>query len=143
MSLRGYKPTTKPALWTTLPNARKALQRATGRAGKPKPGKGRRKPVRSVSAKRAKELTTYRLARAALLAPLPWCEACNPLFGAKFPAVATEIHHSRGKSGNLLCDARHFRLVCATCHRFIHDHPTLARSAGLLAPVGDWGRGEK
>lgn len=128
----------KPALWMSLPSARKAAQRARRRVGKVKPSQNRRKPVRRVSAKRAQQNRAYAKLRVAFLAANPFCQACVPLFGARFPADSKELHHRAGRRGELLCHIPGFVAMCSDCHRFCHEHPGLARSAGLLAPIGKW-----
>jgi hypothetical protein len=47
-------------------------------------------------------------------------------------------HHLYGRVGWLLNAVEHWRAVCLTHHRFIHDHPDQAREKGMLAPRGQW-----
>lgn len=118
---------------------RKAHAPPRRRVGKAKSAPSRRKPVRSVSVKRAEQNRHYTKLRREFLTMFPVCEGCFALFGAKRPAPSTEVHHRIGRRGELLCRIEHFRALCSNCHRFVHNHPELARSAGLLAPLGKWG----
>lgn len=53
-----------------------------------------------------------------------------------------EVHHERGRHGDLLFDISHWHAVCRRCHLWINDHPDEARARGVLAQPGDWGRSE-
>lgn len=55
----------------------------------------------------------------------PVCEAC-------FEADATEVHHSKGRTGSLLTDSRFFFALCHTCHAYIHANPKEAYEKGFL-----------
>lgn len=45
--------------------------------------------------------------------------------------IGTEdVHHKRGKEGDLLYDVRYFLAVCRKCHTWIHDNPELAYEQG-------------
>lgn len=47
-------------------------------------------------------------------------------------------HHRRGRLGALLMDQTHWLAVCRKAHIFIHQHPNLSISMGLLAGLGEW-----
>lgn len=51
------------------------------------------------------------------------CEVCNK-------QKASEIHHMRGRLGDLLADQRYFLGVCRACHQRITEHPELAYEMG-------------
>jgi len=106
-----YKRKTRPALWLSMKPKIATL---------PKPQR-----IRSVSKHRAGRMVQYRkLAKEFLHAKIRCeCDCLNE---------ATQIHHKRGRSGELLNDTKHWLAVCATCHRWIHDHPKAAMELGLL-----------
>lgn len=52
--------------------------------------------------------------------------------------AAVEVHHWAGRTGRLLCYVPYFRASCFSCRSFPHDHPTLAREMGILAPAALW-----
>lgn len=157
MSLYGYKPKTKPALWTQLPKRGKTLcevfakeardaERAKAKAAaklakhfaKAKPP--RKRVSRTSDAQRVRN-AAYKPVAAAYKENNPLCHCCGPFF--YWPARATtDVHHSRGKLGALLCDTRFFFAVCRECHNWIGDHPDWARAIGLLCEPGDWNRSE-
>jgi hypothetical protein len=71
--------------------------------------------------------------RTEFLASRTRCECCRK------PAKL-EIHHRRGRLRTLLIATKFWSAVCASCHRWITDHPTKARRLGLLCRLGDWNR---
>lgn len=70
-----------------------------------------------------------------------WCAICiarrNDGEAVKIRA-ATEIHHSRGRNGSLLCDTRFFIPSCFHCRLFPHEQPEKARKLGLLSSPAEW-----
>lgn len=128
----------KPALWLSLPSARLAAQQPRQSVKRVQVGGNRSKPVRRVSVAMRKRLAEYQRVRGDYLRAHLTCEGCVPLFGAKHPAPAAELHHTRGRVGKLLCQSENFKALCAGCHAFCHNHPAIARSVGLLCPVGKW-----
>lgn len=51
---------------------------------------------------------------------------------AVYPQKAsTQIHHTRGRLGNMLCDIKWWLPVSQEGHRWIHDNPAEARTRGL------------
>ena len=90
--------------------------------------------VNRISIKRAKQTADYLRIRHQWLKVHDVCEA--PMCQGK----ATEIHHKRGRIGELLCDTRHWVALCSHCHRWIHEHPKAARDAGLLCQLGEWNK---
>ena len=98
----------------------------------------RRKPLRRISPKHAKEMRLYRAARLAYLEDHPKCHVCYQEFregGKRYFDVrpATEIHHKKGR-GKLLLAQEFWIGTCAECHTHIHRNPKLAMKAGLLLP---------
>ena len=85
----------------------------------------RRKPIRKVSLKRAKQLREYLPKRNTFIAAHPVCQMCHN-------ARATDVHHGWGRIGELLNDEEHWFALCRTCHDFIHRNPSTARRQGFL-----------
>lgn len=88
--------------------------------------------IRRTSAQRAKQLREYSAMLRELLATQPLCEACHVIRPDARAHAATEVHHKRGRIGSLLCDGRHWLLVCRTAHHWIHDNPRAAVEAGFI-----------
>jgi len=59
----------------------------------------------------------------------------NPECKAKIENVCTkateDVHHQKGRIGDLLMDEDYFLPVCRACHSWIELHPTLAQKRGL------------
>jgi len=131
MSLYGYKPKTKKAPWTT------AFPKQSAKKSDPP------KRIRSVSKRRCKTNTAYRLKARMFLAMHPVCAVCCL-------RSSTEVHHTRGRADTLLLDERFWMPVDHDCHRAIHDHIDDARRSvwtrpdgttiPMIAARGDWGR---
>lgn len=71
------------------------------------------------------------------IAAHPWCEIC-PKRGRKDRFRTTDIHHTRGRIGRLLCDTRFFLGGCRPCHDWAHENPREARALGITAPASEW-----
>lgn len=84
------------------------------------------KPISPVSTKQKQRLAKYALVRAEYLAEHPYCEArlCRG-------SMATEIHHRRGRVGDLLTDKSNFLAVCRACHTEIEFRPEWAKEMGF------------
>lgn len=52
-------------------------------------------------------------------------------------ARAVHMHHIKRRSQGGADTAENIKHLCAGDHRFVHDHPDIARMHGLLAPKGD------
>ena len=80
-----------------------------------------------MSKKRQVEARTYSKLRAAylLLKPICACWDCTK--------PATDIHHTKGRTGELYLNTSHWMGLCREHHRYIHDHPAWAREIGYLA----------
>ncbi len=109
----------------------------------------KRKPVRAQSRTRAAQMRKYRAARARFFVQYPWCQCCSLiaphsqglLDGIRIePHPATEIHHTRGRTGTLLLDERFWEGTCRWAHIWIGAHPAKARELGLLCAKGDWNK---
>lgn len=53
-------------------------------------------------------------------------------------ALATEVHHIRGRAGKLLFDTRFWAASCFGCRLWPHENPVEAREAGVLAEPWEW-----
>jgi len=83
--------------------------------------------IKKMSAKRAKQNTLYLQKRNAFLKANPFCQA--KIIGCQ--RIADQIHHMRGRDGDLLSDERYFLAVCQTCHRDITDDSKMAIERGF------------
>ena len=114
----------RPALWLSMPNARRAAQPPRQSVKGGSAGGNRRKPVRRVSVAMRKRLAEYQRVRVDYLRAHLTCEVC-------FAIPATQVHHRKGR-GKLLSEARWFLACCSICHRKIHDRPAWAYQNGFL-----------
>lgn len=73
----------------------------------------------------------YLAIRALFLAACHECEACAFVAGG-YPHMAVEVHHKKGREGDLLFDVRFFMPVCREHHNFIHDNPEYAKQRGWI-----------
>ena len=55
------------------------------------------------------------------------CEVCGD-------RPAAEVHHMRGRLGDLMVDSRYFLGVCRRCHDKITANPALAYEMGWSVP---------
>jgi hypothetical protein len=92
----------------------------------------RKKPLRRASKKRAGELKVYRSLKNYILSRHPYCEMPSRTGAPSCLNKATQIHHVRGRSDNLLCDITWWMAVCEDCHAYIHEHAKESRKRGLL-----------
>lgn len=148
--LRGYVKKSKPALWTTVPSARKRLEAAAAtrralkaallqkkrceaileasRRRKSRPSAFKR--IAPVSKKRAAERKTYLSLRDEFLMLNCRCERCGK--------AATEVHHKQGRGRHYL-EVTTWAALCSCCHSWIHENVAEAKAAGWLIGGGDWG----
>lgn len=83
--------------------------------------------MRQISKKQSANLRIYKKVREIYLNDNPNCEA--KLQGCSYEA--TEIHHKKGRVGNLLQDDFYFLAVCRCCHVWIEENPVKAKELGL------------
>jgi len=95
--------------------------------------------MRRVSERRKEALKEYQATKTAYVASKAQgkpakvqCERCSKLI----PAKSITIHHKRGRIASLLCDTRHFSLLCLACHRWVGENMEAARKLGLLCERG-------
>jgi len=81
--------------------------------------------IKSVSDKRLLALKEYRIVRDAYMRDHKICEfpECN--------SPSTELHHKKGRIGNLLTDGRYFCALCHDHHEWSEKNPILAKELGL------------
>lgn len=96
----------------------------------------KRTPLKKVSRSQSSRLAKYRPIAQSFLAKHPACEICLARDQGARPS--TEVHHSRGRNGALLFDARFFVASCRGCREWPHEHPREARALGILAEPRDW-----
>ena len=62
-----------------------------------------------------------------------YCRARIPgvCMGRSVQSIALDIHHMKGRTGELLTNTEFFLPVCRMCHMFITDNPEIARDLGL------------
>lgn len=123
----------KPNGWgaTKKAHAEKTLRPKTAQATRQCRPPKRKKRINPISPKKKEINALYAKRKRLYLKLHPICEACHK-------AKATDLHHSRGRSGQLLVLAQYFQALCSTCHRWVHDNPKEAQAKGLLAGPGDW-----
>ncbi len=80
--------------------------------------------IRKRSLKRAAQEREYAKLRKVYLFTHPTCEVggCG--------CQATEIHHRKGRIGDLLTDETYFLAVCRSHHNYIELHPEEAKEKG-------------
>lgn len=86
--------------------------------------------IPAISKARYARMKEYGKLRKEFLATNKLCARC----GKK----ATDIHHTRGRVGRLLCMSAHWISVCRQCHQWIGENPNEARAEGLLCELGKW-----
>ena len=96
--------------------------------------KGRTRPIRSRSKKRAKLMREVRGPLVAeILAEFPWCirHLAMSVLGPR--ARSTQVHEllSRGRGGSIT-DRTNCVALCGDCHDWIHLHPAKAEADGWL-----------
>lgn len=82
--------------------------------------------MRPNTPKRQRQMRRYYALRAEYLEAHPWCSF--PL-GCDQPA--TEIHHRRGRIGELLTDTRYWSGLCHSDHAWVTNHPRDAYELGI------------
>lgn len=93
----------------------------------------RKKPIRRRSKSRQAIIGRYMELRQEFLEQHPLC--------AVYPnRRSTDIHHIRGRAGNLMLDTRFWLAVSRQGHNRIHTEPEWARRHGFLAQQGQWGK---
>ena len=83
--------------------------------------------VKKSSSKRASEENEYTRERRVFLTEFPNCQARLPgcMLGAN------QVHHKKGRLGDLLLDKRYWLATCAVCHDIIEKESEAAKESGL------------
>lgn len=82
------------------------------------------KQIRKVSLRRVEQNADYSFVRRIFLEIHPVCEVHNCL------CKSEDVHHKKGRLGELLTNITHFLAVCRTCHKYIEEHPDWAKERG-------------
>mgnify|MGYP003433518007 CR=1 FL=1 len=80
--------------------------------------------LRHRSKKRAQQERHYTIQRGLFLENNPICQ----VKGCR--SQSTEIHHKKGRIGDLLTDVRFFLAVCRSHHNYIEHNPAEAKEHG-------------
>lgn len=80
-------------------------------------------PIKKVSKKQQSRNARYAKAKREYLTEHPKCQVCNI-------RLASDIHHRRGRVGDLLCDKSYFLAVDRMCHQKIELNPVWAKENG-------------
>ena len=86
------------------------------------------KPIAPRSPKRAKQEREYLKIRKDFLYYHPLCQANIP---STCKTHSTDVHHKKGRIGQLLTDETKFLSVCRPCHDWIETHPKEAKDLGF------------
>ena len=88
--------------------------------------------IRPISKARAVRLREYAKAKRAWLAVTSnqRCRMCG--------RGPVDVHHVRGRLGDLLTDTRYWLPLCRRHHDWVGDNPAKARACGMLAQAGEW-----
>jgi hypothetical protein len=79
------------------------------------------------SAKRRSQNVLYLKKRRIFMEQYKTCQA--KLFNCTI--LSTDLHHKKGRVGDLLTDERYFLAVCRSCHDYIEAHPIIAKENGF------------
>jgi hypothetical protein len=120
-------------LWTSNPKLCKICStylKSQGNISSPKQrstiiGKVSSGKIKSVSDKMLVSLREYRLVRDLYMDEYTICE--HP----ECSSPSTELHHKKGRIGNLLTDSRYFCALCHDHHEWSEKNPILAKELGL------------
>jgi hypothetical protein len=102
--------------------------------------KFRRRRVNAMSDKHRERQRRYRPIAEQFKRERPLCECCAFVEPGAVPRPTEDVHHVRGKLGELLFDTRYFKAACRRCHNWIGAFPKQARVLGLLCAIGEWNR---
>lgn len=92
-------------------------------------GKVKRKPIRRVSAARAKRLSEYEKLKRQWLKGKT-CQMCD--------SKKVDVHHQRGRVGKLLCMVEFFIPLCRFHHSKVKEDSAWAYKNELLGPYGSY-----
>lgn len=81
--------------------------------------------INKVSDKQLDRLKEYRKVRDRFLKENPFCLVCGD--------TNVQLHHMKGRIGDLLTDTRYFAPLCDKHHKQAENSPTWAKSIGISA----------
>lgn len=115
---------TKPALWTTLPGAKVSPEKKPRR-------------LRQKSSNQRRREARYMVVRNLYLRNHPHCEVCvkmaTLLDCSSYTILPSrEVHHRKGKIGELFFDVKFFLAVCRGHHDAIGREPAWAKRHGFI-----------
>lgn len=114
----------KPALWTQLPGAKVSVKRPR------KPLKRSQKPIRRATPERARQLREYEKIRRTFLHG----RFCERHWKREVTSVVpTEVHHRRGRRGEMLLKTEYWSALCRECHAWVHANPAKAKEEGWFS----------
>jgi len=87
-----------------------------------------KKPLAPRSKKRAKQESEYINKRKIFMEEHPMCQAN---ISGLCTMHSTDVHHIKGRSGELLLEVSEWLSVCRACHQWIETHPVEATALGF------------
>lgn len=87
-----------------------------------------KKPLAPRSTKRAKQESEYSNKRKIFMLEHPMCQAN---ISGLCTSQSTDVHHIKGRSGELLLEVSEWMSVCRACHTWIETHPIEATALGF------------
>lgn len=119
-------------IWKNHEGKRYCKQCWGAHSGKPKPIPSvRQKKLPSRSSKRIKQDQIYSKKRKEFLAKYPMCQAHLPQVCTQ---VATDIHHMKGRVGDLYLNETYWLPLCRGCHYWVEMRPEEAKALGFSLP---------
>lgn len=89
----------------------------------------KRSPLKRRSRKEGERLRRYEKARAAVAERSGLtCEARTP----DCDGALHQVHHRKGRDGELIDELDLLIGVCVSCHRYIHGNPTISYQRGWM-----------
>jgi hypothetical protein len=111
----------------TMDGLRKKFCRQCWGAMAPQQPAKKKPEIKPRSEKRSKEERLYAARRILFLKDNPMCQAALPGCN-KF---ASQVHHKKGRIGDLLTDTQYWLAVCHTCHVWIELNGKKAKELGF------------
>jgi hypothetical protein len=91
--------------------------------------KRQEKPIAKKSKKQSSRDVKYLKARLEFLS-IPENKVCNIVIPHECTIIASDVHHKKGKVGELYFDKKYFRSACRNGHNAAHDYPEQAYKTG-------------
>lgn len=115
-------------IWSSRGGTRLCKKCSTTGVATNKQNKPTKKPIAPRSQKRTIQEKEYSIKRKAFLNKYPMCQAhllqvCT--------TVSTDVHHMKGRIGDLLLDETYWLSVCRGCHYWIEMRPEAAKELGF------------